>query len=133
MDLQFGEAQHTKQILGTSRGNILILRNSIIYLLSKQNQMKKLIAIIPKEEPKQETLEEAAENLFNDFQSKNPIVPQKHILPYKLGFIEGAKWKEERMYSEEEVLKILLAKNADLGIIEKTSKVLEFIEQFKKD
>jgi hypothetical protein len=54
-----------------------------------------------------ETLEEAADNAFNDFKSKNPIVPQKHIFPYKLGYIEGAKWQAERMYSEEEFLELL--------------------------
>ena len=57
-----------------------------------------------------ETLEEAAENAFNDFKSKNLIVPQKHILPFKLGHIEGAKWQKEqdnKLYSEEEVLQIL--------------------------
>ena len=46
------------------------------------------------EEPKQETLEEAAENYYKLYQVKE-------------GFIDGAKWQQERMYSEEEVLKLL--------------------------
>jgi hypothetical protein len=52
----------------------------------------------PEPEPKQETLEEVAENVFNDFKSKNPIVPQKHILPFKHGYIQGAKSEAARDY-----------------------------------
>ena len=48
-------------------------------------------------QPTYATLEEAAENAFNDFKRENPIVLQKHILPYKLGYIQGAKWQAERM------------------------------------
>jgi len=51
--------------------------------------------IIPKEEPKQETLEEAAKK-------------QDYTLGVEYcAFIEGAKWQAERMYSKEEVLEIL--------------------------
>ena len=83
--------------------------------------------------PQQETLEEAAENLFNDFESKNPIVPQKHILPYKLGFIEGAKWKEERMYSEEEVREALKYGVDNSEIIKRGCKDIEgFIQSLKQ-
>ena len=50
---------------------------------------------------KKETLEEAAEKCFKE----------KEILGYTYeirdGFILGAKWQQERMYSEEEVLKII--------------------------
>ena len=52
---------------------------------------------------KQETIEEAAENAFNDFQSKNPIVPKNDILPYKLGFMEGGKWMKEDIIEELEM------------------------------
>ena len=75
----------------------------------------------------EETLEEAGERLY----------PNRESFLYRfqnierLAFIEGAKWQQERMYSEEEVIKILLARNADLGIICKTSEVVEFIKQFK--
>jgi hypothetical protein len=48
-------------------------------------------------QPTYATLEESAENDFNDFKRENPIVLQKHILPYKLGYIQGAKWQAERM------------------------------------
>jgi hypothetical protein len=50
-----------------------------------------------------ETLEEAAENAFDIFQNENPIVPHKHIDPFKLGFMKGAKWQAERMYSKEDM------------------------------
>jgi hypothetical protein len=77
--------------------------------------------IIPKEEPKQikcycghtitcdceplqETIEEVADRLFNNFQKENPIIPTEDIRPFKLGFIKGTKWQQERMYSEEDMI-----------------------------
>ena len=60
------------------------------------------------EEPKQETLEEVAEKEF-------PLVDTKwcktgeceeenlHLLGHRKSFIKGAKWQEERMYSEDDV------------------------------
>ena len=72
------------------------------------------------EEPKQETLEEAVQKVANSDDFIN-------------GALFGSLWQQERMYSEEEVIKILLARNADLGIIGKTSAVVEFIKQFKKN
>tara|TARA_R110000868_G_scaffold402839_1_gene679570 strand:+ start:212 stop:475 length:264 start_codon:yes stop_codon:yes gene_type:complete len=41
-----------------------------------------------------QTLEEAAERLFKEFQIENPIVTNKDIRPFKLGFINGAKWQK---------------------------------------
>ena len=49
----------------------------------------------PIDEPKQETLEEAAENYGNSIGNKNGTA--------QFDFIRGAKWQQERMYSEEEV------------------------------
>jgi hypothetical protein len=63
-----------------------------------------------------ETLEEAAENAFNDFKSKNLIVPQKHILPFKLGYIEGAKWQTENKYSEEDLMEAYMEGGDDESI-----------------
>jgi len=51
--------------------------------------------IIPQEEPKQETIEEAAEKQWGNVHRTGV-----------LGFIEGAKWQSERMYSEEELQKL---------------------------
>ena len=65
--------------------------------------------VIPKEEPKQETLEEAAEREIPNrirstaFGSKFEWEPTKE----RKAFIKGAKWQAERMYSEEEVLEII--------------------------
>ena len=83
-----------------------------------------------KEEPKQETLEEAAEkydeNNTNDEYGKS----------YR-AFIEGAKWQQERSYSEEDMKKMYKAgyQRGLRGlpiqdIIEVPSK--EWFEQFKK-
>lgn len=84
--------------------------------------------ICENQEPKQETLEEAAKENFKGEYVCNGV----DIVPaWREGFVIGAKWQQERMYSEKEVIKILLARNADLGIICKTSKVVEFIKQFK--
>jgi hypothetical protein len=80
--------------------------------------------IIPQEETKQEKLEEAAERLYGlaDKYSKN-----------RIGFIAGAKWQSERMYSEEEVEQIFnigqMIKNyGDY----KPYTFKEALEQFKK-
>ena len=97
--------------------------------------------IIPQEKSKQETLEEAAENAFVIFQNENPIVPQKHILPFKLGYIESAKWQAERMYSEAiefaEWIRIkdfqTTSKNNWIGLDMKYYTTQELFEQFKKN
>ena len=51
--------------------------------------------------PNQETFEDAAENNWDKINSqyKNGLNPYAH----KIGFIEGAEWMQERMYSEEEL------------------------------
>jgi len=60
--------------------------------------------------PKQETLEEAAEEylqecrLLTNIHLSNPI----HAERCKNNFIAGAKWQAKRMYSEEEVYNLLL-------------------------
>jgi hypothetical protein len=88
--------------------------------------------IIPKEEPKQETLEEALEREF-------PIIKElKHSTEYKasiaekkLAFMFGAKWQAERMYSEEEVYHILCEHTAELFKGSKLS-LTEWFKKFKK-
>ena len=59
--------------------------------------------VIPKEEPKQETLEEVAKNYYenNKFKSDYPHCPYS--------FKDGAKWQQEQdknLYDEEEVRKM---------------------------
>lgn len=58
--------------------------------------------IIPKEEPKQETLEQAAEKWLNE----DGFNVYNHY-DTKPSFIAGAKWQQKRSYSEEEVLNIV--------------------------
>ncbi len=50
-----------------------------------------------------ETLEEAAKKYAN----KNGDIPTTELEDaiFKQGFIDGAKWQQERSYSEEEVIK----------------------------
>ena len=62
----------------------------------------------PLEEPKQETLEEAAERNHNE-QKLNTYTPYT----FNDAFKDGAKWQDERMYSEEEVLSLILKFNDD--------------------
>ena len=85
---------------------------------------------------KEETIEEVAERLFNNFQKENPIISKKDIRPFKLGFIKGTKWQAERMYSEEDMInfhKWAYQKNR-IEECDKTTKELlkEWFEQFKK-
>lgn len=60
-----------------------------------------------KEEPKQETLEEVAEQYYEDEVSIN-------------AFINGAKWQQERMYSEEDMQSFIKIRNY-FGENDKTS------------
>jgi len=62
--------------------------------------------------------EEAARNCFKYIDSRNT-------------FLAGAKWQQEKMYSEEEVYDILIEHTIEL--FKKESKTLnEFFEQFRK-
>jgi len=76
--------------------------------------------IIPKEEPKQETLEEAANNYYKQFDNL-PVIRFN-------AFIAGAKWQAERMYDEEEVMEMFHNLSMHLPLH------YEFLvkEQFKK-
>ena len=73
---------------------------------------------------KQETLEEVAERLYPDC---NNVIRQMA----KETFILGAKWQQERMYSEEEVIKILYQFHYDLVNSNFDTKE-KWFEQFKK-
>ena len=81
--------------------------------------------IIPKEEPKQEPLEEAAERYW----VKQPYNED--------AFIEGAKWQQQNSYSEEEVKTIASnlfynMANSEKGIIHTYESFDKWFEQFKK-
>jgi hypothetical protein len=77
---------------------------------------------------KQETLEQAAESYNDDFQikggSKAPYIKNQHIMNH---FIAGAKWQQERMYSE--VFEWLSSKDY---LSDKMEFIQKEFEQFKK-
>ena len=82
--------------------------------------------IIPKEEPKQEILEEAAE--IGKFAEKKYLerLYSFQKVDFNDGVFEGAEWQAERMYSEEEVLELLRKAH----FVEQN--IDEWFEQFKK-
>jgi hypothetical protein len=86
--------------------------------------------IIPQEEAKQETLEEAAENFANSKEWMNGGSSNW----VQFSFKNGAKWQAERSYSKEEVLQIY--KDYESYVIKTPiTEVIEFskwFEQFKK-
>jgi hypothetical protein len=74
-------------------------------IIPKEEQKQHLIDMMRNDEelglydePKQETLEEAAE--------RYRITDGDYDLKTKIAFEQGAKWKAERMYSEEEVMEM---------------------------
>ncbi len=69
---------------------------------------------------KQEILEEAAERRF----------PSKMEM-YDV-FIEGAKWQQERSYSEEEVINLLYIRSMCQEHYESDAEVREWFNKFKK-
>ena len=78
---------------------------------------------------KEETLEEVAESRFGtDMDSIRGSSVYDLNTDLKRGFIEGAKWQAGRMYSEEDVIKIV-EKSIETGL---TAEYLLLTEQFKK-
>ena len=87
--------------------------------------------------PKQETLEEAAENYgwrikkntFSDRVKANELADSA-----KQDFIEGANYQAERMYSEEEVISILYSfhKEENSRVVFSLSGITKWFKQFKK-
>jgi hypothetical protein len=78
------------------------------------------------EEPKQETLEEAAERNYNEAGAN---------AYFNNGFIRGAKWQQKRSYSEEEVLDLLRSFYSSFDPIKNpphTRTIPLWFEQFKK-
>jgi hypothetical protein len=80
-----------------------------------------------KEEPKQETLEEAAEKYHNKISKKRNTqlgVPSED-------FIAGAKWQAKRMYNDAEVLRIVTSCKEYLSFGDEFDEK-EWFEQHKK-
>ena len=79
-----------------------------------------------------ETLEEVAESHV-----ENPDIIAKfseNKAMYKRMFKDGAKWQAERMYSEEEVVNILIKAYEDIGKRKIPNQVVlaSWFKQFKK-
>lgn len=76
---------------------------------------------------KKETLEEVAETFL-------PHSEIEHDTDFIIGFIAGAKWQAERMYSEEEVLELLnkFEYYPTMYRGNSESELKEWLEQFKK-
>jgi hypothetical protein len=100
------------------------------------NQFNYYKIIIPKEEPDytallqpvgtiQETLEEAKNNAWDNYEH---VEGNLYSTLFKNGFEIGAKWQAERMYSKEEVIKIV-EKSRKTGL---TAEILLLFEQLKK-
>lgn len=78
-------------------------------------------------EPKQETLEETAENFWLNDDS----MTDNDRISYVNGFGQGAKWQQERSYSDEEVLEIIRQYALEEHLIT-SSKPDIWFKQFKK-
>ena len=126
------EFKHTKVV--SESGNELFF-----------DEQGKLIKEEPKQEPcdncnndvccciirTQETLEEATERLYPNKSTKGWIDQYSAI--QRIHFIEGAKWQQERMYSEEEVMDILLLSYSSISDKSLAGADLrKWFEQFKK-
>ena len=74
-----------------------------------------------------ETLEEAAEREYPEKHAKDilSIIKQE-------AFINGAQWQQERSYSEQEALELLLKMNEWPTTFDGEEEVKEWFEQFKK-
>lgn len=87
--------------------------------------------------PKQDTLEDAAENWLYDLENTNPSVLEKGypLVPMEFGFIEGAKWQQEKNKQDlkdlwnfviERSINFLDDESPQLGTFE------EWFQQYKK-
>ena len=98
--------------------------------------------IIPKEEPKQETIEEAAERLYPIRETDDYMDMYDKNFDIRNSFIAGAKWQQEQdknKYSKEDMREAFEngvgsgKYQAEYGDNAKGSMNFEyFIEQFKK-
>lgn len=80
------------------------------------------------EENKQETVKEAAERFYPP-KTTDLICSPKLV---RDSFIAGAKWQQEKMYSEEEVHKILGSYSANKEVFSPRYTYNKWFEQFKK-
>lgn len=84
------------------------------------------------DEPKQETLEEAAANYANKELNSEFTSKVGNFYGFSSSFIEGAKWQAEKMYSEEEVKEILFHRETHYIKTGHHLHINEWFKQFKK-
>jgi hypothetical protein len=82
--------------------------------------------IIPQEEPKQETLEEAIDRIAKE---DGYDIDGGKVADFVDGMVKGAKWQAERMFNNKEVLELLLNRP---GPYLTDDEIKEWFEQFKK-
>ena len=84
----------------------------------------------------QETLEEAAQKRFPINHNLSILERMGLNSAANMGFIEGAKWQQERMYSDEDVLKftqtIISQYKSGNTNIENIDLLTETLDKFKK-
>ena len=84
------------------------------------------------EEAKQETLEEAAERYEEDDFNQSPTEESAQMMIQR-AFITGAKWQQERMYSEEEVKNVIENLVKDCYFMQEPNRdIAKWFEHFKK-
>ena len=81
-----------------------------------KEKQKQLLSEMMKEDEKlglyDESLEEVAEKYANEWEEIHPTLDSEDMTPIavsKIDFIEGDKWQQKQMYSEEEARKIWYA------------------------
>jgi len=106
--------------------NELVEQNIISDWLEKNRnpEIDKQVEMEAKQLSKQETFEEAGVAYAK-------TVKQNHT-SHMLGFLNGAKWQSERMYSEEEALRMLDLFRVYFMLDIKKEDVVKWFEQFKK-
>lgn len=86
---------------------------------------------------KKETLEEAAEKYArkqcDDMYDNESLTGASWGWETSLDFIAGAKWQAEKMYSEEEVIQLLLKMNSWPTIFDGEEDILEWFEENKNN
>lgn len=98
-------------------GSQIALEHYLHYLsLGSGEKWDKIIAttdtslglpLLPAIEEDLKFLQTLADSSFNEFRERNPIIPAKHILPFKTGYIKGYKAASKKKYTEEHIKKAI--------------------------
>ena len=94
----------------------------IIDAVGGEDRFRKIAGIKPKQETLEEYIKEVTKNFGNEMSIK-----------FTSGGIKlGAKWQQERMYSEEEVINLLQEMNDCPTTFDGRIDIIEWFQQFKK-